>query len=188
MKDYEIIELFWNRSERAIAETAKKYGNYCYSISYNILQNIEEAQECVNDAYLRAWNSIPPKRPNNLGTYLGKIIRNVSLNRYKYFHTEKRGAGQTQVALDELEECIPSIGIGSVEQSVEEKELIKILENFLWDQREQKRNIFVRRYWYLQSIKEIAEAYSMREGKVATILHRMRVELKIYLEKEGIFL
>ena len=186
MRDSDIVDLYWKRSELAIKETEKKYGRYCYSISYNILQNSEEAKECVNDTYLGAWESMPPNRPSRLSTYLGKITRNLSLNRFKYYSAEKRGLGQTELALVELEDCISSKF--SVEQVAEEKMLVQVLETFLWNQKEQKRNMFIRRYWYLQSIKEIARDYRMSESKVTSLLFRVRKELKEYLEKEGIVL
>ena len=186
MKDHEIIDLYWDRNETAIARTSEKYGSYCHTISYNILNNDEDAEECVNDTWLGAWKSMPPQRPNNLATYLGKITRNLSLNRLKQYTTEKRGGSQTDLALSELEDCIPSST--TVEQITEEKELVASINRFLYAQPEQKRNIFIRRYWYLYSIRDIAGAYEMSESKVASMLFRMRSELKAHLEKEGISL
>ena len=183
MRDYEIVDLYWKRSEAAIAETSAKYGSYCHAISYNILNNDEDAEECVNDTWLGAWNSMPPQRPNRLAVYLGKITRNFSLNRYKQYAAEKRGGGQTELALAELEDCIPASA--TVEQMVEEKALVEAINRFLYTQPEQKRNIFIRRYWYLYSIRDIASAYGMSESKVASLLFRMRNELKKHLEKEG---
>ena len=186
MRDHEIVDLYWKRSEAAITETSAKYGSYCHTISYNILNNDEDAEECVNDTWLGAWKSMPPQRPNRLATYLGKITRNLSLNRYKQYVTEKRGGGQTELALAELEACIPAPA--TVEQIVEEKVLIESINRFLYAQPEQKRNIFIRRYWYLYSIRDIAGAYGMSESKVASLLFRMRNELKNHLEKEDIAL
>ena len=186
MKDHEIIKLYWERKENAISATAEKYGKYCYSISYNILHNNEDAAECVNDTYLGAWKSMPPQRPKLLSAYLGKITRNLSLNRFKYYTAEKRGHGQTELVLSELEDCIPAET--SIEQMVEEKVLINAINYFLYAQPEQKRNIFILRYWYLFSIRDIAGKYDMSENKIATLLFRMRNELKLYLEKEGITL
>lgn len=186
MKDEEIIALYWERDESAISATAEKYGSYCRSISYNILHNNEDAQECVNDTWLGAWNSIPPHRPGCLATYLGKIARNFSLNRYKQYNTEKRGQGQTGLALSELEDCIPAEN--NVEQIIEEMALTKSINLFLHAQPRQKRNIFILRYWYLHSIRDIAMAYGMSESKVASLLFRMRNALKAHLEKEGITL
>lgn len=186
MKDHEIIGLYWERKENAISATAEKYGKYCYSISYNILHNNEDAEECVNDTYLRAWKSMPPQRPKLLSAYLGKITRNLSLNRFKHYTAKKRGHGQAQLVLSELEDCIPTKT--SLEQIVEEKILVSSINHFLYALPEQKRNIFICRYWYLFSIRDIAEKYKMSENKITTLLFRMRKKLKLHLEKEGISL
>ena len=186
MKDNEIIDLYWNRDEAAITATADTYGNYCYSIAYNILYNNEDAEECVNDTWLNAWKSIPPQRPNRLSTYLGKITRNLSLDRYKLLTAQKRGMGQVELALSELEGCVPAQV--DVEQIMDEKMLVSAIETFLRAQLQTERNIFVGRYWYLYSIRELAEGYCMSESKVTSLLHRMRRKLKLHLEKEGIFL
>lgn len=184
MKDAEIITLYLARDEKAITATAERYGSYCHSISYNILHNTEDARECVNDTWLRTWNSIPPHRPNRLSTYLGKITRNLSLNRFRQYTAEKRGFGQAELALSELEECIPAKN--SVEQMIEEMTMAKSINDFLYAQPRQRRNIFIRRYWYLYSIRDIAHVYGMSESRVASLLFRMRGELKIHLEKEEI--
>ncbi len=184
MRDNEIINLYWEREETAITESENKYGSYCHTISYNILHNDEDAEECVNDTWLGAWKSMPPQRPERLSTFLGKITRNLSLNRFKKYTAEKRGMGQTELVLSELEDCIP--GETSVEQIVDELVLVKSINDFLYAQPEQKRNIFIRRYWYLFSIKDIAAVYNMSESKVASLLFRMRNELKRHLEMEGI--
>lgn len=186
MKDREIIDLYWERKETAISATAEKYGKYCHSISYNILHNHEDAEECVNDTYLGAWKSIPPQRPECLSAYLGKITRNFSLNYFKQYTAEKRGGGQTEAVLSELEDCIPAET--DVEQAIDEMILVKSINRFLREQPEQKRNIFIRRYWYLCPIRDIAENYGMSESKVASLLFRMRNKLKTHLEKEGITL
>ena len=186
MKDHEIVELYWKRDETAITETANQYGNYCHAISYYILNNAEDAEECVNDTWLGAWKTMPPQRPNRLATFLGKITRNLSINRFKQYAAEKRGGGQTELALSELEDCIPAPT--TVEQIVEEEVLVDSLNRFLYAQPEQKRNIFIRRYWYLYPIRDIAGAYGMSESKIASLLFRMGNELKKHLEKEGIAL
>lgn len=186
MTDNEIIELYWNRNEAAITATADTYGNYCYSIAYNILYNNEDAEECVNDTWMNAWKSIPPNRPNRLSTYLGRITRNLSLNRYKLLTTQKRGKGQVALALSELEECVPSQT--DLDQITDEMVLISSIEAFLFAQPQTERNIFVGRYWYLYSIRDLARAYRMSESKVASLLYRMRMKLKLHLEKEGISL
>lgn len=184
MRDNEIINLYWEREETAITESENKYGSYCHTISYNILHNDEDAEECVNDTWLGAWKSMPPQRPERLSTFLGKITRNLSLNRFKKYTAEKRGMGQTELVLSELEDCIS--GETSVEQIVDELVLVKSINDFLYAQPEQKRNIFIRRYWYLFPIKDIAAVYNMSESKVASLLFRMRNELKRHLEMEGI--
>ena len=186
MKDREIIELYWMRNEGAITATAEKYGSYCHTIAYNILRNKEDAEECANDTYLGAWNSIPPQRPSRLSIYLGKITRNLALNRYKRYTAEKRGHGQVVLALSELEACVPSET--PVEQTIEENELAAAIDRFLYAKPKLNRNIFVRRYYHLYAIRDIADAYGMSESKVTSLLFRMRNELRRFLEKEGIML
>lgn len=181
MKDNEIIDLYWERNESAISATSDKYGSYCHSISYNILHNHSDAEECVSDTWLKAWNSMPPKRPGYLAGYLGKITRNLSINRFKQYMAQKRSFGQYMLVLSELEECIPSET--GVEKVVEEMVLVKAINSFLYEQPEQNRNIFILRYWYIYSIRDIAEAYGISESKTASVLFRMRNKLKIYLER-----
>lgn len=186
MDDSKIIELYMDRSEQAISETARKYGRYCHYIAYNILHNNEDSEECVNDTYLRTWNSIPPKRPNKLQTFLGKITRNLSLNKYEKQSAEKRGSGQVPLILDELTECIPADR--SSETLVEDMVIKETLDRFLDNLSADARKIFVRRYWYMSSVKEIAEEYGLSESKVTVTLFRTRQKLKTVLEKEGIAL
>ncbi|MBQ8281655.1 MAG: RNA polymerase sigma factor [Lachnospiraceae bacterium] len=186
MDDKQILELYNERSETAISETAEKYGKYCHYIAYNILYNMQDSEECVNDTYLKAWQTIPPQYPSKLSTYLGKITRNLALNRYKYYNRQKRGEGQTELVLDELLECVPATE--STEQAVEEKILVEVLNRFLDDLPEEKMKIFMRRYWYMSPIKEIADDFAMGESKVKMILSRSRSKLKQILEKEGIIL
>ena len=186
MEDRRIIDLYWARSEEAISETARKYGRYCRAIARNILNNDEDAEECVSDAYLRLWNAIPPARPNRLQTYLGRIVRNLSLNKREKASAEKRGAGQIPLILDELAECIPDDSDG---EAVTESILIKdVLDRFLDTLSPEARKIFVRRYWYMSSLKEIAAEYGISEGNAAVSLLRTRMKLKTVLEKEGIHL
>ena len=186
MKDKEIINLYWDRDEAAITVTANTYGNYCYCIAYNILNSNEDSEECVNDTWLNAWNSIPPHRPERLSTYLGKITRNLSLNRYKQLTAQKRGNGQIELALAELENCVPAQT--GMELLSDEMELVSALEKFLLTYPKTERNIFLGRYWYLYSIPELAAAYRMSESKIASLLYRMRNRLKLHLQKEEIFL
>ncbi len=184
LEDSKIVDLYWERSEAAINATANKYSRYCHSIAFNILHNSEDAEECVNDTYFRAWNAIPPNRPNCLSIFLGRITRNLSLDKYKKYAAVKRGLGQTELALSELDECVPNIS--NVEQSIDEKELVEILNSFLESLPKQKRIMFIQRYWYLMSIKAIAENLKVSESKVKSTLFRTRNELKTILEKEGI--
>lgn len=186
MQDSEIIELFWQRDESAITVTVRQYGGYCHTIAYNILQSKEDAEECVNATWLAAWQSIPPQKPERLATYLGKLTRNISINRYHQANAQKRGMGQTALALSELDECIPDRS--NVEQAYDEKQLVDAIERFLQEQPAQKRNIFIRRYWALYSIHEIAVHYGMSDSKVTSLLFRMRKALKALLVKEDIVL
>ncbi len=186
MQDPEMIALYFQRDESAIAATAAAYGSYCHTIAYNILQSKEDAEECVNDTWLAAWRSIPPNRPERLATYLGKLCRNLAINRYHQANARKRGMGQASLALSELDECIPAQS--NVEQAYDEKLLIEAINRFLRAQPARKRNIFIRRYWYLFSIREIAAHYGMSESKVTSLLFRMRSALKSQLAKEGISL
>ncbi len=186
MDDKQIIDLFFERSEAAISKTADKYGKYCYHIAYNILHNEQDSEECVNDAYLRVWNAIPPQNPNNLMTFLGKITRNLALDRYKYQNREKRGGGQTALVLDELDECIGTAN--DIEQVINDRLFADTLNLFLAELPPKKRQIFVRRYWYLSSISEIAKDFALSENNVKVILLRARNELKRFLKKAGISL
>ena len=180
--DQKIIELYCNRSENAIAETAAKYGRYCNAIAYGILGSREDAQECVSDAYLTAWNAIPPRRPADLGTYLGKITRNLSIDRLRTRSREKRGGGEMPLALEELEEVVA--GSDSPENEAVRKELTAALNRFLAGLTQQERYVFVRRYWYLDSLGDIAEKTGFSGSKVASMLFRLRGRLKKQLMKE----
>lgn len=186
MEDKEIVNLYWRRAEEAVSATAEKYGGYCRAIAYQILGNRSDAEECVNDAYLGAWNAIPPACPENLPAFLGKLTRNAALNRWKQNRAQKRGGGQVELALSELEECVPDVT--SVEQGVEEAALTKAIEAFLYAQPQPRRNIFIRRYWYLSPIRDLAKEYKMSRSKVKSLLFRMRKELKAHLEKEDFLL
>lgn len=185
MNDDRIIELYLERSEQAIEETYQKYSAYCNSISFNILQNKEDAEECVNDTFKKVWDSIPPNTPDNFKAYLARIVKNISLNRLKSSKTEKRGGGQRELLLSELEECISDRL--SVEATLDEKNLVEVLNRFLTELTTEKRKIFIGRYWYMYSIDELAEQHSMNESRVRSMLFRLRKKLSKYLEKEGIF-
>ena len=186
MEDSQIVQLYWDRNERAILVTAEKYGNYCMNIARNILENKEDAEECINDTYLHAWNSMPPHRPKILSTFLGKITRNLSFNKYKHNRAWKRGSGEIPVVLDELSECVS--GNSNVEQEIEYKELIETINTFLKSLSPEKRCIFIRRYWYTDSISDIAIALDMKDGAVTMILKRLRIKLQKYLTERGFVL
>ena len=183
MEDKKIIELYFNRDEKAIYETQIKYGNYIYSISYNILHNNEDCAECVNDTYLNTWNSIPPHKPNILSTYLGKIIRNLSLDLYRKYKADKRIANEFTISLDELDECVASKS--KVEDEVNGKLLNEAINDFLSTIKKEDRMMFVCRYFYFDSISDIAERLNYSESKVKMSLKRTRDKLKDYLIKEG---
>ena len=184
MEDSKIIDLYWARKEQALAETDAKYGSYCRTIARNILRNFEDTEECVSDTWLHAWNSMPPQRPGILSAFLGRITRNLSFDRCKYQQAAKRGGGALPLALDELGECIPASG--RVEHELEKKELAAAIDRFLRTLPEKDCNLFLRRYWYVDTIAEIARQYGMTESKVKMQLSRTKEKLRIYLEKEGI--
>lgn len=186
MEDREIVDLYWARSDRAISETERKYGRYCHYIAYNILYNEEDSEECVNDTYMNAWKTIPPHRPSLLKTFLGKLTRNISINKYKSLTAEKRGRGDLPMVLDELHETLA--GHEKTESIVEDMVLIDVLNSFLGSMSKEKRMIFMRRYWYFSSIKEIARDFNIGESKVKMSLLRSRNELRELLEKEGIII
>ena len=182
MDDTELIRLFASRSERAISETEQKYGIRCRRFAERILHNPEDAEECVNDVLLQAWNAIPPEQPESLGAYLTALTRNHSLNRLKAEKRLKRGGGEIPVVLEEIAECIPSGE--TVEAEYDRRRFVETLERFLQTLTKDARVIFVRRYWYLNSCREIADAYQMSESKVRVSLTRTRRKLKAFLEKE----
>ena len=184
MEDIQIVDLYFRRSEQALDETAHKYGKYLFSIAYNILCSNRDAEEAVNDTYLGAWHSIPPHRPNRLSTYLGKITRRISLEKWKMMRTQKRGGGEVPLALEELSECIP--GNETPQQTIELKELTRSINTFLETLPETEQRIFVSRYWYLTPIKTIAKQFGFSESKVKSMLSRTRGKLKNHLKKEGI--
>mgnify|MGYP001071018559 FL=1 len=184
MEDDSIVNLYWARSENAISETSKKYGNYCYSIAYNILGNVEDADESVNDTYLDAWNNIPPHRPSILSTFLGKITRRISIDKWRGRTAEKRGGGEIVLVLDELSDCIPSNQ--SVEHEVEVAELSQLIDNFVMSLPPMERRVFICRYWYLDPIADIAQRFGFSQSKVKMMLHRQRKNLLNRLEREAL--
>lgn len=186
MQDYEIVDLYWERNEGAIDETEKKYGKYLSKIAYNVLSDYDDSEETVNETYLRAWNSMPTNRPSKLSTYLGKITRQLAIDAYRTRNREKRKATEYAVSLDELADLLSEGNL--VEQSTELKELSSAINRYLKGLNAQNRVIFVCRYYYMDSIKDIAGYYGMSESKVKSILYRTRLGLKSYLEEEGIWL
>ncbi|MBO4267279.1 MAG: sigma-70 family RNA polymerase sigma factor [Lachnospiraceae bacterium] len=182
MQDCEIVDLYWARSENAIKETGSKYGAYCRKIAMNIVSNDEDSEECVNDTYLSAWNAMPEDRPQLLAPYLGAIARNHALTLYRKHHSQKRGAGQTSLALDELFEVAAST---STEDEVDMALLSQHINSFLSGISKTDRIAFVRRYFYVDPLSDIASALSMSEPAVKSLLFRLRQKLKTYLAKEG---
>ncbi len=185
LEDNEIIELFWQRSQQAIAETDGKYGGRLQSLSMNILHDREDAEECVNDTYHATWNTLPPQRPNYFFAYLAKLARNFSFGKYDYYHAQKRNVTVVELS-DEIENCIPSPN--DLEQKMDSKEIGRIISEFLYTQPPEMRMVFVRRYWYMESVKDISLAFHSSESKVKSILFRMRNRLREHLEKEGVHL
>ncbi len=184
MEDEQIIKLYLSRSESAITETSSKYGTFFRRISLNILRSDPDADECVNDAYLKTWNSIPPHQPERLPAFIARIVRNLSLNRWKQLHAQKRGSGELPLALSELEECVPDRS--TVESEYDRSVLSKALNRFLAGLPEEKRRVFMLRYWYLVPLKAIAEQTGKTESAVKSMLFRTRSELRSFLEKEDI--
>lgn len=184
MDDAKIVELYWARSDAALTETAKKFGPYCHTIAYNVLENVEDSEECVNDTYMRAWNSMPDKRPAALAPYLGRITRNLALNRIIEKNTLKRGGGEAALALDELDECTASSY--SIEREVEAREIAAAMNRFLSKLPETERALFVSRYWFMAPVRELAEKFGFSESKTVSMLRRTRLKLGKFLTGEGL--
>ena len=183
MNDNEIVQLLYDRNEAGIKAAVKKYKSYCMKIAENITGSRQDAEECVNDAFLKAWDSIPPNRPEMLSTFLGKLTRNVAINRRKHNMAEKRGSGEAALVLEELSETVK--GNEDVEREFDRKELSREINTFLETLPEHKRNIFICRYWYCDSVKKIAAEWGMSRTSVSVTLHRLRDKLKAYLRKRG---
>lgn len=186
MTDKQIVELYFERDERAIRETNKKYGAYCFRIADNILHNREDAEECVNDTWMKTWDAVPPAKPVYLNLFLAKIVRNLSFNRYQAKHAQKRGGGEMALVLEELEDCIA--GLSDVEARYIAKELNTIINRFAHSLPERECNIFIRRYFYAEPLRDIARRYCLSHNAVAVSLSRTRKKLQKRLEKEGYFL
>ena len=185
MEDARILDLYWARDQRAIDETGLKYGPFLSRTAWNILRDRSDAEECVNDTYLSAWNAIPPARPSAFRAWLGQVVRNLSLDRWKRDRAEKRGAG-LEVLLGELEDCVPAPR--GTERALEDREIADLISAFLRRLTKESRVIFLRRYWYGQTVAEIASDLNCGAGKVKSSLFRTRNALRNYLEQEGIAL
>jgi RNA polymerase sigma-70 factor (ECF subfamily) len=183
MEDKDIVAMYWQRNQKAINETRAKYGNYCHSIAMNILLNNEDVEECVNDTYLNAWNSMPPHRPNILSVFIGKITRHLSFDKLRYKTADKRGGGEIHLVLDELAEIVS--GNESADDVLYRKELIKEINEFLNTLSKKNFNIFVCRYWYACPVSHIAKQFRMTENNVSVTLNRIRSSLKAFLTERG---
>lgn len=183
MDDKHIVELYWERNMDAIKESIRKYGPYCFSIANHILHNKEDAEECLNDTWIRAWNAIPPEQPANLQMFLAKITRNLSFDRLSARLAEKRGGGEMDLVLDELAECLASES--DVVSEYEYRELVDCMRHFIHTLPARDGNVFLRRYFFTDSVAEIAVRYGLTENHVMVILSRVRKKLKIHLQKEG---
>jgi RNA polymerase sigma-70 factor (ECF subfamily) len=183
--EVELLGLYESRDESAIGETERQYGSYCRSIAVNILQNREDAEEVVSDAFLAAWNAIPPQRPEVFSAFLGRIVRNLSLNRCKSSQTLKRGGGESPLLLSELEGCIPAPQ--NVEQTAEARDLTRIIEDYLDTIAESDSTFFIRRYWHGDSVNQIAKRCGVGVSRINTSLHRTRKKLKAYLSERGVY-
>ncbi len=181
MDDRQIVELFFERSEEALRETEAKYGKLCFRIARNILGRDADTEECVNDAYLCLWNAIPPQQPDNLAAYISRIVRNLSLKRLRFESALKRDA-QALVPLSELENLLPD---RLAQPEMDDGQLGKLISAFLWREPESSRNVFIRKYFFFDSVQDIAERYSFSESKVKSMLFRTRSRLRSYLSKEG---
>lgn len=185
MTDDQIIALYWEKNAAAIAESSQKYGGYCFSVAHNILHNHEDAEECVNDTWLHTWRAIPPQRPAHLRSFLAKVTRNLAINRFLAQTSVKRGGGQLPLILEELADCVA--GGSDVENICTAKELSRSINDFVRALPKRDGNIFVRRYFFTESVTEIAKRYALTENHVAVILTRTRKKLKQHLIKEGYF-
>lgn len=182
MEDKAIVDLYWMRSEQAISETDRKYGGYCFSVAYNVLANREDAEECVSDTYMVAWENLPPHRPAFLTTFLGKVTRRISISRWRQRNAHKRGGGEVILALDELDECVADPR--DVEGQYLHKETILCINRFLAALPQPERDVFLRRYFLLDPVKDIAASFGFTESKVKSMLHRTREKFRNTLAKE----
>lgn len=181
MEDFQIVELYWSRNEQALEETARKYGAFCRGVAENILSQREDAEECVSDAYRRAWDSIPPQRPERLGAWLGKVTRNLALSQWRRQHAQKRFSGMDRL-FSELEDCVPSPH--TVERELDGRELTEFLNRWLATLDPEDRKLFLRRYWNGLPVKDLARERGELPGRISRELYRLRQKLKAALEKE----
>ena len=188
LQDEQIVDLYFDRDERALVETSDKYGKYCRTIARNIVHDEETAKECFNDTLYTSWNVMPPKRPSCLKAFVGKITRNLSLKRMERASAIKRGGGEVALTIEELGECMPDPSMRNADQIAEDMVIHDVLDKFLADLPAQTRRIFVRRYWYCSSVKEISVALKLSESNVKTTLSRGRSKLKTALEEAGVVL
>ena len=184
MDDARIVDLYWARSERALEETERKFGAYCRTVAYNILSDASDAEECVNDAWMKAWNSMPTDRPRRLAPYLGKMTRWLSLSRLREKNSLKRGGGELPLVLDELAEALDSGA--DTQKELELRELERALRRLIEALGKDERDVFLSRYWYMAPIAEIAEKFGLTESNVKTMLHRTRKKLMKRLKEEGL--
>lgn len=183
MNDSQILDLYFDRSELAISETASRYGPYCHTIAYNVLCSNQDAEECVSDTYLTAWNQIPPQRPHCLSAYLGKITRNLSIDRLRRNTAAKRGGGQFLLAIDEMDRTL--VGTQDLEETVIRTELTEAINTYLRTLPDTERRVFICRYFYLDSIPDIARQFGFGQSKVKSMLLRTRKKLCAYLSTQG---
>lgn len=183
MEDEQILDLYFARDERAVAETDRKYGGYCFSLANTILHDDQDAEETVSDTYLKVWNVIPPERPGVFKMFLAKITRNLAFSRWRSYTAEKRGGGEMALVLEELEECIAAPG--GVEDRVNARELARAIRTFLDTLSAREQDIFLRRYFFVEESSVIAERYGMKTATVLRTLSRIRMKLKKHLTQEG---
>lgn len=183
MDDNQIIKLFFERDEQAIVEISQTYGSYCHTIAMNILNNKEDAEECVNDTWIKSWNSIPPQKPVSLKTYVGRILRNTAINLYHHKKAAKRYQ-VVNIMLDDLSECISASS--TIDDIFDQQQLSETISRWLRSLPEKERHIFIRRYWYGDSVQTLAEEYYISANAMTSRLKRLRAKLRIYLEQEGV--
>ena len=183
MEDVQIIDLYWQRNEAAIAETDYKYGRFCHKLAMNILHSFPDSEECVSDTYGKCWDTMPPQRPMSLRAYLGAIVRNLSISRYRACHAQKRFNG-AEVLLSELNDCVPAPE--SVQRTVEAAELGELISCWLQSLADEERALFIRRYWSGDAVKELAGELGVRPNALTKRLLRLREDLRRYLEREGV--